>query len=79
MTYNSLIIVIIFLILLLLRNKREYFALPRNPKDDYVDDVYKNTQLYQNIDGRLGLDICLEKCTGNCVEDGVTGKAFCFI
>ncbi len=46
------------------------------------DDVYSSAILYENegmtLDSRLGIDICLEKCKGNCVEYGVTGSAFCF-
>jgi hypothetical protein len=43
------------------------------------DVLFKDMILYENqIDGRLGLDICLEKCDGTCVEYGVTGNTYCF-
>lgn len=40
------------------------------------DKLY--TKIYENEIGRQGLDICVEKCKGNCVEYGILGKAFCF-
>ncbi len=43
----------------------------RQQFDDMV--VYDNSQ-----DGRLGLDKCIEKCNGYCVEYGLTGSAYCF-
>jgi hypothetical protein len=43
------------------------------------DILFKDIVPYENqIDGRLGLDMCLEKCNGTCVEYGVTGNAYCF-
>ena len=43
------------------------------------DVLFKDIIPYENqIDGRLGLDMCLEKCNGTCVEYGVTGNAYCF-
>jgi hypothetical protein len=43
------------------------------------NDIYENAISYTNdIDGRTGIDKCYEKCSGNCVEYGVTGDSFCF-
>lgn len=41
-----------------------------------TDKLY--TLIYENEINRQGLDICIEKCRGNCVEYGILGKAFCF-
>jgi hypothetical protein len=43
-----------------------------------LSDIVEKATAYYNIPERLGLDVCLEKCKGNCVEFGITGKAFCF-
>lgn len=44
------------------------------------DPLFKDVIYYENnIDsGRLGLDMCIEECNGNCVEYGQTGNAYCF-
>ena len=47
----------------------------KEPKTD-SDKLY--TKIYENEIGRQGLDICIEKCKGHCVEYGILGKAFCF-
>lgn len=39
--------------------------------DDMI--VYDN-----DPDGRIGLDKCIERCNGYCVEFGQTGSAYCF-
>ncbi len=44
-----------------------------------LSDVYKNSQIFDNTDDQEGIITCLQKCKGNCVEFGVSGKAFCFI
>jgi hypothetical protein len=41
-------------------------------------DIYENAKTFENDEDRQGLDKCLEDCTGNCVEFGLLGKAFCF-
>lgn len=43
----------------------------RQQFDDLI--VYDN-----DADGRIGLDKCIEKCNGYCVEFGQTGSAYCF-
>ena len=43
------------------------------------DKLFNDIVPYENqVDGRLGLDICLEKCNGECLEFGQTGNAYCF-
>ena len=43
------------------------------------DKLFSDIVPYDNqLDGRLGLDICLEKCDGECLEYGQTGNAYCF-
>lgn len=50
----------------------------KNPTNFLLDDIYEKTTQYDNDNGRLGIDICLEKCKGNCVELGISGFSFCF-
>ena len=49
-----------------------------NNRTQQLDDIFMQSTTYENEDGRQGLDICLEKCKGNCVEFGMHGKSFCF-
>jgi hypothetical protein len=44
------------------------------------DPLFMDVIYYENNiqTGRLGLDMCIESCTGNCVEYGQTGNAYCF-
>lgn len=43
------------------------------------DKLFSDIVPYDNqMDGRIGLDICLEKCNGECLEFGQTGNAYCF-
>ena len=44
------------------------------------DSAFGDIILYQNdhVGGRIGLDKCIEKCDGTCVEYGVTGDTTCF-
>jgi hypothetical protein len=44
------------------------------------DPLFKDVIYYENNvqTGRLGLDMCIEECNGNCVEYGQTGNAYCF-
>ncbi len=34
--------------------------------------------LFEDVDGELGLEKCIKKCKGMCVEFGMTGDAYCF-
>lgn len=49
-----------------------------NNRTQQLDELYENTITFENEEGREGLDMCVEKCKGNCVEFGIHGKAFCF-
>ncbi len=49
-----------------------------NNRTQQVDELFETAETYENEEGREGLDICVEKCKGNCVEFGIHGKAFCF-
>ena len=44
------------------------------------DPLFEDVIYYENdmTTGRIGLDQCIEKCDGNCVEYGQTGNAYCF-
>ncbi len=43
------------------------------------DPLFADVVTYENdIDGRLGIDKCLENCSGKCLEYGITGTAYCF-
>lgn len=45
-----------------------------DPKKQFTDMI-----VYDNDpDGRIGLDKCIEKCNGYCVEYGMTGAAYCY-
>ena len=49
-----------------------------------TDNMFKNLEVYNNDDDLdkeghfTGLEKCLDKCDGVCVEFGVTSIAFCF-
>ena len=53
-----------------------------NPTKMITDDtLFNDTKLIrgdQTLTGELGLEKCIKKCDGMCVEYGVTGDAFCF-
>jgi hypothetical protein len=42
------------------------------------DKLFTDVVIFNNDDDRMGLDKCLGKCDGTCVEFGVTGIAHCF-
>lgn len=51
-----------------------------NTADIDANDLFRTATYYTNRpSGRLGVDICLEKCgQDRCLEFGVTGNAWCF-
>ena len=61
-----------------IKQKKQGANFLGNNRTQQLDKLYENTDTYENIEGREGLDICMEKCKGNCVEFGMHGKAFCF-
>jgi len=51
------------------------------PNITYEDDIFANIITYENdiyLDGKLGLEKCIEQCNGECLEFGQTGIAHCF-
>ena len=58
------------------QNSSETQTFDTNAKKDDPDKLY--TRIYDNEKGRDGMDICLDKCKGNCVEYGIQGTAFCY-
>ena len=43
--------------------------------------LFEDVNLYESehtVDGELGLEKCIKKCKGMCVEFGMTGDAYCF-
>lgn len=51
-------------------------------KSDALDGMlFQDVNLYESehvVDGELGLEKCIKKCKGMCVEFGMTGDAYCF-
>ena len=71
--------IIFILLLFFFCIKKNSYEHMRSIGDIDFPDIYEDTILYSNTeDGRLGIDQCYEKCSGNCLEYGVTGDAFCF-
>lgn len=84
-----MIFIIICIVLILILSyfvfvrKTENFGDPASVKriPDILDlkQQFDDMIVYDNdADGRLGLDKCIEKCNGYCVEYGLTGSAYCF-
>ncbi len=48
--------------------------------DSLFADVvtYINDDLWVNPNGMTGIEKCIKKCKGNCVEYGYSGLAMCF-
>ena len=43
--------------------------------------LFEDVNMYESehtVDGELGLEKCIKKCKGMCVEFGMTGDAYCF-
>lgn len=83
---KEIIIIVIILVIIVCiiygiskYKQKETFGKIKDLKTKDFTDIYVNAEAYENKDGRMGLDICLEKCAGNCVEYGLTGKAWCFL
>ena len=55
----------------ILSTSPKYVSDPNKQFDDVV--VY-----YNDLDGKIGYDTCIDKCNGFCVENGMTGSAFCY-
>lgn len=77
------VILIIVLLYLIFSKYYEKFGDPSSIKTtpDILDlrQQFDDMIVYDNdADGRIGLDKCIEKCNGYCVEFGQTGSAYCF-
>lgn len=65
-------------------NKIAVNKLDDKQADLLYDPLFQNLIVYNNdlnpfLPGEeSGLDKCLNKCNGNCVEYGMTGTAWCF-
>lgn len=81
-----LIVVISLIIYYLFKRKqkeREKFgdaiSVKKTPEILDWKQQFGDMIVYDNdADGRIGLDKCIEKCKGYCVEFGQTGSAYCF-
>jgi hypothetical protein len=63
------------------KNKKSLEDLRKNKplNNIFEDKLFSDVITYENdLDGRLGLDKCIENCKGLCVEYGETGLAHCF-
>ncbi|ATZ80294.1 hypothetical protein BMW23_0236 [Bodo saltans virus] len=49
-----------------------------------TDSLFSNVVIYNNDadpyskNGMLGIDKCMSKCDGSCIEFGITGTGWCF-
>ena len=53
----------------------------RQGSDPLDSGLFDDVIMYigdRTLDGELGLEKCIGKCSGTCVEYGMTGDAFCF-
>ena len=84
-----LIILLILIFILLINKKENYTYDDKNKKSNGIiqgSDILQG-QLFDDVimyigdktlQGELGLEKCIKKCDGMCVEYGMTGDAFCF-
>jgi hypothetical protein len=75
--------IILLCILTLIFTFKEHFSDPvlvsKTPDIIDVKKMFDDIIVYNNdVDGRIGLDKCIEKCQGYCVEYGQTGTAYCY-
>ncbi len=53
----------------------------RQGTDPLDGQLFEDVLLYQGdntLEGELGLEKCIKKCKGMCVEYGMTGDAYCY-
>jgi hypothetical protein len=53
----------------------------RQGSDPLDGALFDDVILYKNdptLDGEIGVEKCIKKCQGQCVEYGMTGESFCF-
>ena len=88
-----LIILLTLIFILLIYKKENYTYDDNNKKSNKISDsiiegsdllegqLFDNVIMYigdKTVQGELGLEKCIKKCDGMCVEYGMTGDAFCF-
>jgi hypothetical protein len=79
----TLLILVLVYVLCIRKPSNENFGDPLSVRKtaDILDmsQQFEDMIVYDNqLDGRMGLDRCVEHCKGYCVENGQTGSAFCF-
>ncbi len=53
----------------------------RQGSDPLDGQLFEDVLLYKSdnsLEGKLGLEKCIKKCKGMCVEYGMTGDAYCY-
>ncbi len=53
----------------------------RQGSDPLDGPLFDDVIMYKNdptLDGEIGVEKCIKKCKGQCVEYGMTGESFCF-
>lgn len=65
-------------------NPNIYQGHKRDGNDLLDDSLFRDIIVYNNDEdpyqpgGRLGIDKCLDDCSGKCIEFGITGVGYCF-
>lgn len=81
------VLVILFLIVFYFSNIKNYFkeTFGDSASVKTTPDVLDLTQEFDDVvtydnqpNGIIGLDTCIDKCQGYCVENGQTGSALCY-
>lgn len=84
-----ILIILLILIFILIIDKKENYANDNKSVDNGIIEgsdplqgqLFDNVIMYsgdKTLEGELGLEKCINKCNGMCVEYGITGDAFCF-
>ncbi len=89
-----ILLLLLILIFILLVNKNEnYTYVDKNKNSNTISsgiiqgsdplqgELFDDVIMYigdRTLEGELGLEKCIKKCDGMCVEYGMTGDAFCF-
>lgn len=65
-------------------NNYIYTGRPKNGLNLTDDTLFSNVIVYENDadpyspNAKLGIEKCVDKCNGQCVEFGITGIGYCF-
>lgn len=84
-----ILIILLILIFILIIDKKENYTNDNKSinngiiegSDPLQGQLFDNVIMYsgdKTLEGELGLEKCINKCDGMCVEYGITGDAFCF-